>query len=92
MDPSRPLPKRTAQAMNCLPRMRCTLRNILWINEYWQCRQPAEVSPLQGSSGAEEEEIVWDRDGSCPNPIAETYGFSATNKGKVKWWDEHVKA
>lgn len=65
------------QALDCESRIKCTLRNILWMCEYWCCREPV--------SGANEGE--WDRLGACPCPISDMYGFVSV-RGKIKWADE----
>lgn len=67
----------TRAALNCEGRLRCTVRNIQWINVYWSCRSPKEVG--DGS---------WDRSHVWPDPVAGDYGFvTSGTSGKVTWDD-----
>jgi hypothetical protein len=77
---SRTLSEKTKKDLPSPMRLRTTFKNINWLLQYWQCRDPSKKA----------EEGQWDYGACFPDPIHQDYGFSvhASYPGKVVWMDE----
>jgi hypothetical protein len=81
---SRSLSEKTKNDIPSPLRLQTTFKNINWLLQYWQCRDPVK----REAEG--DESSIWDYSSCYPDPIHEDYGFSTHKscKGRVVWSDE----
>lgn len=82
------LAERSKSQLPSIERVLVTVRNINWLIQYWECRQPSLASPaLPTNDDPVGDSEIWLYSSAYPDPVCEEFGFARLGKGIVQWWD-----